>query len=148
MNHKEIAIMLTFASTIDGRLQPDQATVLAWAEVLKPDIDHKWAAEYVKKHYGLMDAMLVPSALNRAWGERKRLTHEARITPTNVDSHCGRSGCGCEHRVCYRGWIDLNDRTGPCSNCRADLAELIAHMPPPGSRNAADQSAIQNRYKA
>ena len=38
------------------------------------------------------------------------------------DSHCTQPGCGCEHKHCYRGWVDSeNNTTYPCMYCREDL---------------------------
>jgi hypothetical protein len=149
MKNSEIAIMLTFVNTLDGRIQSDDATILAWAEVLSKTIDAAWAAEYVKSHYAKIDTMLHPSGMNRAWAERTRYQIASKPDKVNLDRHCGRSMCPCNHTACYVGWIDFDgaDFTVPCGNCRADLLRVIESIPAPGSRNASDQATIQNRYK-
>ena len=73
MNITEIAVMLTFAASLDGRIQPDEGTVMAWSNVLDNRMDAFWASEYVKKHYGRTGDMLIPSALNKAWSDHSRL---------------------------------------------------------------------------
>jgi len=40
---------------------------------------------------------------------------------SNYDTHCTRSGCGCDHVNCYRGWIDNTKGTWPCMYCREEL---------------------------
>ena len=54
------------------------------------------------------------------------------LTADKLDAHCKRSGCACDHVVCYRGWIDtseptspttVRDVTSPCHNCRPHLHE-------------------------
>jgi hypothetical protein len=103
MNITEIAVMLTFAASLDGRIQPDEGTVMAWSNVLDNRIDTFWASEYVKKHYGRTGDMLIPSALNKAWSDHSRLKV---LNQPDLDSHCGKTGCKCTHRLCYKGWID------------------------------------------
>lgn len=36
------------------------------------------------------------------------------------ESHCRRTGCVCDHTICFRGWIDTHYETTPCSYCRQD----------------------------
>jgi hypothetical protein len=103
MNITEIAVMLEFVASLDGRIQPDEATVIAWSTVLDKRMDGNWASEYVKNHYGKTGDMLIPSSLNRAWGEHARIKV---LTQPDNDSHCGKAGCRCTHRLCYKGWID------------------------------------------
>jgi hypothetical protein len=48
-----------------------------------------------------------------------------------LDAHCRRSGCHCDHVICYRGWIDLVEHrdgrdhavANPCQYCRPQLHE-------------------------
>jgi hypothetical protein len=48
-----------------------------------------------------------------------------------LDAHCRRPGCHCDHVICYRGWIDTtetvngreHDVTNPCQYCRPSLHE-------------------------
>jgi hypothetical protein len=103
MNITEVAVMLTFIASLDGRIQPDEATVIAWSNVLDSQMETTWASGYVKNHYGKTGDMVIPSALNKAWGDHSRLKI---INHVDLDSHCGKPGCKCTHRLCYKGWID------------------------------------------
>lgn len=47
------------------------------------------------------------------------------------DTHCKQPGCTCDHRACYRGWIDspietTPPTTTPCPICRDDLTGRLA----------------------
>jgi hypothetical protein len=47
------------------------------------------------------------------------------------DTHCKQSQCKCDHRICYRGWIDTAldtnpPTTEPCPICREDLTRRLA----------------------
>lgn len=147
MRNSEIAIMLTFVNTLDGRINPDDATVISWGNVLTKDMNATWAAEFVKKHYGKTGDMLIPSMLNKAWYEHKSIHQSAQIDRTTLEAHCGKSGCTCNHTACYKGWIDTETTTSPCGMCREELYTLIMTMPPPGLRNSADQAVLQGRGK-
>lgn len=121
MNTTEVTIMLTFISSIDGRLQPDEGTVLAWMQVLASDMEAKWASQHIKNHYGKTGDMLIPSNLNRAWHMYKQTR---MLTAPDIESHCGRSGCPCTHRMCYRGWIDQPIREIQDESVKRDIKLL------------------------
>ncbi len=128
MNNQQLAVMLSFASTLDGRVPCDEAAVMAWAAVVDTDIDTSWAADFVKKHYGRTDDMLVPSALNRSWRQHRATQQAARIATSGGDRHCQRTGCPCTHsEPCYKGWIDREHEsvTAPCSVCRPTVLEAL-----------------------
>jgi hypothetical protein len=146
MNTKEIAVMLSFASTLDGRVPFDEVGVTAWAHVLEPDIENRWAADFVKRHYGRTSDMLIPSVLNKGWLEHKR--NQRLTTLTTSESHCQRLGCTCTHTdACFKGWLDIEDRTVPCSICRSSLAVVLQQIPPLGHRQEHDEARIRNRFK-
>ena len=42
-------------------------------------------------------------------------------TNDRYESHCAKSGCGCEHTNCYKGWVDQQYTTYPCLYCRENL---------------------------
>lgn len=152
MNKSDIAVMLSFASTLDGRVPFDEAAVEAWAVVLDPDMEGKWAADFVKKHYGRGDDLLIPSTLNRGWVEAKRARAQAKFSgdAEASDRHCRRTACQCTHTSpCYRGWIDREDNsaTVPCPVCRRSLADVLLSVAPLGLRDEHDHAAIRNRYR-
>lgn len=63
-----------------------------------------------------------------------------------LEAHCGRGGCLCAHRSCFKGWIDSDDTTAPCPVCREDLSRILSQIPGPGHRGEADFRAIQFRH--
>ena len=146
MKLSEITVMLTFINALDGRLQPDQATVVAWSNVLTANMSSVWASEFVKKHYANSGDMVIPSMLNKAWYEKQQFVQLAN-PKQNIESHCGKSGCMCNHTICYRGWIDTDHASSPCGTCRDELRALLAELPEPGKRSFADQSRILGRGK-
>lgn len=152
MNKSEIALFLSFASTLDGRVPFDEAAIEAWALVLEKDMEGKWASEFVKKHYARGDDMLIPSVMNRGWQESKRTRAQAVWSgdAEASDRHCRRTGCQCTHSApCYRGWIDKEDNssTSPCPVCRRSLADVLVTIAPLGLRDEHDFAAIRNRYR-
>lgn len=63
--------------------------------------------------------------------EAARARHRARLTH-NLDRHCGRPGCGCQHDECDHGWFDREDSetgrqqgTRPCPGCRPGLYDAV-----------------------
>lgn len=68
-----------------------------------------------------------------------------------VESHCGTKACPCMHSSgCYRGWMDdekASSQTRPCPVCRPSLTQTLDQIPPPGSRNLADQARLLNRAR-
>jgi len=43
-----------------------------------------------------------------------------------LDAHCKRPGCRCDHLDCYQGWYDTaNGPAAPCQYCRANLHERL-----------------------
>ena len=67
MTKAQIAELLAFAATLDGRLPYDDGGVEAWAAVLDESIEGLWAVEFVRHHYGRTDDFLSPAVLNTAW---------------------------------------------------------------------------------
>jgi hypothetical protein len=65
-------------------------------------------------------------------------------TMKDLDAHCRRTGCHCDHIICYRGWIDTtetrkgipHDVTNPCQYCRPSLH----------ARHWNAQAALANGY--
>ena len=51
------------------------------------------------------------------------MKHQERkpITYSLYDAHCAKTGCGCEHTQCYKGWINHTQGVWPCMYCREDL---------------------------
>lgn len=152
MNKSDIAFVLSFASTLDARVPFDEAAVEAWALVLDADMEGKWAGEYVKKHYGRGDDLLIPSVLNRGWQEAKRARAQAKWSGDAEASerHCRRTGCQCTHTSpCYKGWIDREDNTAtsPCPVCRPSLADVLSQVAPLGLREEHDHAMIRNRFR-
>ena len=41
----------------------------------------------------------------------------------DYSAHCRRSGCTCDHLVCYMGWRDTDKDTTPCHYCRPQTFE-------------------------
>lgn len=60
------------------------------------------------------------------------------------DAHCFRSGCSCRHESCYRGWIDSDNESSPCRQCRPGLALVLDEIAPLGSRNPSDQQLLES----
>lgn len=153
MNKREIALLLSFASTLDGRVPFDEAAVEAWALVLEPSMEGKWAHEYSKRHYGTVDTVLIPSVLNKGWQEVVKARNESRWATSSAevsDRHCRRSGCQCTHtESCYMGWIDGEDshKTSPCPICREPLADVLSEIAPLGFRGEHDYARIRNRFR-
>jgi hypothetical protein len=122
MNITEVAVMLTFIGTLDGRIQPEEATVMAWSNVLDDRIEAQWASDYVKNHYARTGDMIIPSSLNHAWSEHSRLKV---LTQPDNDAHCGKPGCRCTHRLCYKGWVDGPIKEVGDESVRRDIKLLI-----------------------
>jgi hypothetical protein len=153
MNDTDVLGLLIYANELDGRISPNEVKVRAWADVINehaPDMPVTFAQDVARKHYGKLDAMITPSVFVKAWHDRLFIRNASAIDRMDVDRHCGTPHCGCNHHVCYRGWIDGEDshRTQPCGTCRSDLFEMLLKMPPPGMRNSSDQAALQGRSKA
>lgn len=49
-------------------------------------------------------------------------------THDTYDSHCQRSGCGCDHNNCYRGWVDNTKGTWPCMYCNENLTGRLMRV--------------------
>ena len=49
-------------------------------------------------------------------------------TYDRYESHCAKSGCGCEHTNCYKGWVDRQYTTYPCMYCREDLTGRLMRV--------------------
>ena len=60
------------------------------------------------------------------------------------DAHCFRSGCNCSHESCYRGWIDSDQETSPCRQCRPGLSLVLDEIAPLGERNPHDQQLLES----
>ena len=151
MIKREIAIMLSFSSTLDGRVPFDEAAVEAWSLVLDADMDARWASGYAKKHYAKTDDIIHPSGFNKAWADAKRNRAALALTIDKelLDRHCQRANCSCTHTgTCYRGWIDAAESsTSPCPVCRSSLSNVLALSPPLGLRTQHDYDLIRNRYR-
>ena len=148
MDKIAISAMLTFASTLDYRLNNEPDTVEAWALVLDENMNQHWAAKFVRTHYKRSQTVLTPSMINQAWQEHQSLL--AGNGTGELDAHCGMTGCMCSHVApCYRGWIDNEGVafTSPCPVCRGSLSQLLDELPPLGFRTQADESRIRNRFK-
>lgn len=151
MNDNEVLGLLIYANELDGRHSPNEAKVYAWQEVLAagaPGMTLEFAKEQIKKHYGLMDAMLTPAMLVTAWKQARRIAAEARIATEQrePERHCGKPSCLCTHGdPCFKGWMDSDTVTSPCPVCRTDLSHVLAKVGSPGARSESDWSLIRHR---
>lgn len=46
-------------------------------------------------------------------------------TKEQLDAHCKRPKCVCDHLECYQGWHDTDTTTAPCQYCRPSLHERL-----------------------
>jgi hypothetical protein len=74
----QIAELLAFASTLDGRLPTDSGGVEAWALVLDEGMDAMFALEAARQHYADGDFMLTPAHLNKRWRDYRKARAETR----------------------------------------------------------------------
>lgn len=143
MTDQEVAALLVFLNELDGRHSPNEIKVRAWVSVFDesaPGMTVTFARDVARRHYSLLDDMITPSAFVRAWRLKQGLEQ------VFTESHCRKADCGCTHRVCYRGWIDLDDgTTQPCGVCRQELAAVLAEIPPPGQRSEQDWVKVRLR---
>lgn len=149
MNRTEVAAMLTYVNTLDGRVGYDVPTVQAWSDVLIGQIESGWAATFVRKHYATSNDCITPSWLNKGWREHESFM-QARALVENSEAHCGKVGCRCTHsEPCYKGWLDRDGEnvTAPCPKCRQSLWEVLMEIPPLGMRSDADSAMIRNRFR-
>lgn len=146
MTEQEILTLLVYLNELDGRHSPNEIKVKAWADVLNDsasDMDLQFARTTAKKHYALLEEMLTPAVLVRAWRLHRAAKKHGEPVP---DSHCRKHSCQCSHRVCYRGWIDSDDgKTWPCGVCRESLARVLSEIPPAGFRTEADWARVRFR---
>jgi hypothetical protein len=64
---------------------------------------------------------------------------------------CRNPECACMHVRCYDGWMDgpqYEGRAVPCVFCKPTLANVLAQMPGPGSRTAADMERVRSHGKS
>ena len=48
------------------------------------------------------------------------------LTQDQLDAHCKRGGCRCDHLECYQGWNTHDETTAaPCQYCRPSLHERL-----------------------
>lgn len=66
--------------------------------------------------------------LVRCKAEFTKLSHR-KIAPVNAlprsPRHCGYSICECDHRQCFKGWVE-GPEFEPCSNCKPRLVAILA----------------------
>lgn len=67
----------------------------------------------------------------RAPKARPNRPHHQEDQMDQYDTHCKQHACRCDHRICYRGWIDTPPETTPpttqpCPLCREDLTRRLA----------------------
>lgn len=151
MNTQEAAALVGLIAQYQPQAITPEAAV-AWREAVDEDVDFGWAMRWVKAWAGKrvdQNDRLMPGHLNRAWLDARSIERSRRDIATQrelLDSHCGRGGCVCTHSSgCYKGWIDGDNthRTSPCHVCRPALADALAGVAPPGSRNESDWSRIR-----
>lgn len=66
--------------------------------------------------------------------------------PHKAQSPCGRHDCRCTHTECDHGWLNQTQGpTRPCPQCRPQLAERLANIPPPGRRDEAHLAYLRHR---
>lgn len=92
----------------------DPVAALMWHSALDRGMPLSWALEQVAGYYGRPGEArkpMVPGMLNGAWRERQR------AGLGSDEAHCGRLGCACRHRECYRGWLDGVEPVVRCRVC-------------------------------
>lgn len=67
MSPQDVAKLLTAIAAVDDRLDPDEARVTAWANILDSDMTYEFAIGLVKKHYGNSTKVMMPADLNLPW---------------------------------------------------------------------------------
>jgi hypothetical protein len=80
VNRTQIASMLEWIKRHDSFLVVDEITVIAWGDVLRPDIDPAWCKQYLIEYYSKADPQRVTAGrINEAWfreRDRNVVLHE------------------------------------------------------------------------
>jgi hypothetical protein len=148
MNSREVFALLTYCTELDGRHSPNELKVAAWLDVFNAeaaDMTADFARTVARKHYARQDTMLTPATFVREWKQAQGSKALGGLMHDSQDRHCRRANCRCTHEApCYRGWHDREDNasTAPCPVCRAELAHLVAMIPPPGRRVPGDWARV------
>lgn len=72
MNKQEVARILTAIASLDDRIDPDEARVFMWFEVLDPTMTFEFAKQTVINHYAKSKTVMMPSDFNLLWKTEHR----------------------------------------------------------------------------
>lgn len=153
MRKPEVPVVLAALSQFQY-VQADEVAVEMWHASLDEDMPAAFAAQVIARMYAEDPdrKSLLPGHINREWRGYKN--RQATLGPPESaearDRRCHVAECACTHsEPCYRGWLDDqgDGMAVPCRSCRPGLADVLATMPPPGSRTQADFARLTARGK-
>ncbi len=79
MDAREAALLLSYASGVDGR-EVGEAASRAWANIIDPTITLDQAFRYVDAHYGQSRWPIMPADINARPGELPKTFWDRKIT--------------------------------------------------------------------
>lgn len=88
MNPPDLARFLAAVRVIDDRLLINEASILAWSELLPEWLDLDLALEALREHYRSSDKRVMPAhIINLAKPHRKAIAEQPRIDCENCNGH-------------------------------------------------------------